>query len=237
MDYPSPNWSPRAGRPIRALVIHVTAGIWPSDRDWLCNPASKVSAHYIVAPDGVSYQLVDEKHAAWGNGIMNKPNLALPVVAAWRATPHDPSWPAGLPNLESVSIEVSAIDGSRWTAAQRATVVSLGRQICTRHRIGALAILRHADLDSVDRPNCPGLSRASWAALMLDIAGGIVPNPYWEQVGAGIRDAMRAAGDEPVGAEVYAQVFGADWLSKAPGKLGLYVYDPAAKRVAFLAWR
>ena len=64
------------------------------------------------------------------------------------------------------------------------------------------------------------------------------PPPAQYAVGAGIMAAMREAGDEPTGPEVYAaQVFGADWLSKAPGKLGLYIYDAAAKRVAFLAWR
>ena len=76
------------------------------------------------------------------------------------------------------------------------------------------------------------------ARIYAALAGPPAPPAAAFAVGAGILAAMRAAGDEPTGPEVYSsQVFGADWLSKAPGKLGLYVYDPAAKRVAFLAWR
>jgi len=171
-DIASPNHSTRGGHPIRALVIHTTAGFWPTDRDYLCNPnpanGKPVSSHYIISPPGEAWQLVDEAEASWANGIMNKPRVSIPIVAQWFAA-FQPPHLAGIPNLETVSIEVSGKTGMAWTSAQRQTLVSLGGDICRRHGIGARDVLRHADLDSVNRPYCPGLAEDGWRLLVSDI--------------------------------------------------------------------
>ena len=65
--YRSPNHSERR-QPISALVLHHGAGTRQSDLAWLCNPASKVSAHYYVCRDGTIYQLVDDSRVAWHAG-------------------------------------------------------------------------------------------------------------------------------------------------------------------------
>lgn len=68
---PSPNFKPKAvgERKITCIVIHATAtsGI-SSPREWLCNPASRVSAHYLIGKDGVILQLVEEKDVSWHAG-------------------------------------------------------------------------------------------------------------------------------------------------------------------------
>jgi N-acetyl-anhydromuramyl-L-alanine amidase AmpD len=40
-----------------------------SSLDWLCNPKSKVSAHYLIDRDGTIYQLVAESQKAWHAGV------------------------------------------------------------------------------------------------------------------------------------------------------------------------
>lgn len=60
----------RAGlRPI-AVVIHVTtAATAASTLAWFANPASQVSAHYLVDHDGNRiWQFVDERNTAWHAG-------------------------------------------------------------------------------------------------------------------------------------------------------------------------
>ena len=58
---PSPNFGERT-LPITMLVLHYTG--MPSGAaaiDWLANPASKVSAHYVVDEAGQIYSLVPEQ--------------------------------------------------------------------------------------------------------------------------------------------------------------------------------
>ena len=39
-----------------------------SSLNWLCNPAARVSSHYVISQTGVIYQLVAETEAAWHAG-------------------------------------------------------------------------------------------------------------------------------------------------------------------------
>lgn len=67
--YRSPNYNSRpAGTKISAIVLHTTEGAWPSDAEWMCNPSSDVSCHYVIAPDGKIYELVDPANRAWHAG-------------------------------------------------------------------------------------------------------------------------------------------------------------------------
>ena len=46
---PHPNFTKGTKvRKILANINHITAGLAPGCRDWLCNPAAKASAHYLV---------------------------------------------------------------------------------------------------------------------------------------------------------------------------------------------
>lgn len=65
----SPNFRKGNGRKITCVVIHATAtsGL-VSPKEWLCNPASKVSAHYLIGRDGQILQLVHEADIAWHAG-------------------------------------------------------------------------------------------------------------------------------------------------------------------------
>lgn len=67
---PSPNWNARkAGNGPELIVLHGTAGRSDEgDLSWLCDPASRVSYHYLIGRDGRIWQLVAEKNRAWHAG-------------------------------------------------------------------------------------------------------------------------------------------------------------------------
>ena len=50
------------------IVIHATAGTVRSALAWLTNPASRVSAHYLIDKAGQIYRLVPDEYAAWHAG-------------------------------------------------------------------------------------------------------------------------------------------------------------------------
>jgi hypothetical protein len=72
-DYPNAKWRPAAeanygtrppGAIIDCVVLHATAGSLAGTLAWFANPASGVSAHYVVAKNGVVYQMVEEQMLA-----------------------------------------------------------------------------------------------------------------------------------------------------------------------------
>ena len=70
MDWkPSPNYYRTPLNKPQYFIIHVTDGSYPGAIQWLCNPKSKASAHFVVARDGRCTKLVDEKYGAWHSGI------------------------------------------------------------------------------------------------------------------------------------------------------------------------
>lgn len=64
----SPNHEPRSCD-VGLLVLHYT-GMETGQYavDWLCNPISKVSCHYLIDVDGTIVQMVDEDRRAWHAG-------------------------------------------------------------------------------------------------------------------------------------------------------------------------
>ena len=68
-EAPSPNFDERK-LPIQMVVLHYTE-MKPVDRalDKMCNPASKVSAHYLITEQGEVVRLVDEANRAWHAGV------------------------------------------------------------------------------------------------------------------------------------------------------------------------
>ncbi len=151
---PSPNFDARPAE-IEFLVLHYTG--MPSAKaavDRLCDPASKVSSHYLVDEDGTVYQLVDEANRAWHAG-----------VSFWRGV-------SGL-NDGSVGIEI-VNPGHEWgyrafPAVQMAAVLELCRGILSRHAIPARNVVGHSDI-APDRKQDPG-ELFPWAWLAAQGVG------------------------------------------------------------------
>ena len=79
IERPSPNCEPRpAGQVVDMLVIHYTGMPTAADAlSRLCDPQSKVSAHYLIDEDGSVYRLVPEALRAWHAGIGLWPEESL----------------------------------------------------------------------------------------------------------------------------------------------------------------
>lgn len=67
-DLPSPNFNERPS-PIDAVIIHYTDMVFAEAAlAWLTNPASQVSAHYLIDEEGQIYRMVDQEKRAWHAG-------------------------------------------------------------------------------------------------------------------------------------------------------------------------
>jgi N-acetylmuramoyl-L-alanine amidase len=63
----------RGGKKPIAIVIHISTSTAASCDAWFANPASKVSAHYLVCRDGTIHQYVDEENTAYHAGLVVHP--------------------------------------------------------------------------------------------------------------------------------------------------------------------
>lgn len=178
----SPNFNARGSVSIDMLVLHYTgmpdcAGAL----GWLCDPASKVSAHYLIDQDGATYAMVPEERRAWHAG-----------VASWH----------GEDNINSRSIGIELVNPGHelgyqdFPEAQMAALESLARGIVRRHDIAAPRVLGHSDV-APTRKQDPG-ERFDWrrlAAAGVGLWPGRAPEP---EPGDDL-----AAGDEGAGVAVW----------------------------------
>jgi len=186
---PSPNHNARSV-PVTMLVLHYTGMKTAAEAiDRLCDPAAKVSAHYVVEEDGTVWQLVEESERAWHAG-----------ESFWQGTRDV--------NGASVGIEI-VNPGHDWgyrpfPEPQMAAVETLARGILARHPIAPDRVVGHSDIaprrkqDPGELFDWPRLARAGigfWpekigpaAALGLGEAQGLL-----RQIGYEVPDdaAMR----------------------------------------------
>jgi N-acetylmuramoyl-L-alanine amidase len=129
----SPNHGERArGTKPNMLVLHYT-GMRDAKTalDYLCSPASEVSAHYVVMEDGHIVQCVPESRRAWHAGVS--------------------SW-AGETDINSCSIGIEIVnpghdfDYPDFPRRQIAAVIALCRSVFTRHQIPADRVVAHSDI-------------------------------------------------------------------------------------------
>lgn len=146
----SPNHAPRLpGTTVDALVLHYT-GMQTACAalDRLCDPAARVSSHYVVEEDGTVWRLVDEERTAFHAG-----------VSSWRGQDSL--------NARSVGIEIVNL-GHEWgycpfPPAQLDAVEALCRAVLRRHPIPARNVIAHSDI-APGRKQDPG-ELFPWAQL------------------------------------------------------------------------
>ncbi len=141
-ERPSPNHDARpAGARVDMLILHYT-GMASAEAALarLCDPASRVGAHYLVDEDGTICRLAPEERRAWHAG-----------VSVWR----------GRTDVNAASIGVEIVNpghefGYRpFPEAQMAAVAELCRDIVARHPIPARHVLGHSDVAPARRAD-PG---------------------------------------------------------------------------------
>jgi N-acetylmuramoyl-L-alanine amidase len=137
---PSPNFDART-RPPDMLVLHYTG--MPTGEAALarlCDPAARVSAHYLVEEDGRVFGLVPEERRAWHAG-----------KSFWR----------GERDVNGASIGVEIVNpGHEWgyrrfPAAQIEAVIQLVADVRSRWTVPDARILGHSDV-APDRKEDPG---------------------------------------------------------------------------------
>jgi N-acetylmuramoyl-L-alanine amidase len=160
-DAPSLNHDERpAGEPVDTLILHYT-GMRTAEEaiGRLRDPASRVSAHYVVEEDGTIWRLVPEERRAWHAGVSH-----------WR----------GREALNGRSIGIEIVNpGHEWgyrpfPALQMAAVCDLCLDILTRHSIAARDVVAHSDV-SPDRKQDPG-ELFDWEGLAAN-GVGLWPRP------------------------------------------------------------
>lgn len=131
--YSSPNYNVRAeGKSINMVIIHYTDMISAEAAfERLCDPESKVSAHYLIDKDGQIYQLVDDTHRAWHAG-----------VSSWDGETDINSCSLGieLDNLGHTHGPESFSNG------QIQALLSLLAELVNRYKIPPQRILGHSDV-------------------------------------------------------------------------------------------
>ena len=158
--YPSPNFETRKnGLTPSILVMHYT-GMSSAKKaiQWLSDPKSKVSAHYVIDEEGTITQLVSEKRRAWHAG-----------KSIW----------CGQTDINSTSIGIEIQnpgheDGYEdYSDKQMKAVLDLSRDIVSRHRIKPTHVLAHSDI-APDRKIDPG-EKFNWRWLHDNGIGHWVP--------------------------------------------------------------
>lgn len=114
------------------LVLHYT-GMRSADAaiERLCDPAAKVSAHWLIEEDGRIWRLVPERRRAWHAGVSH-----------WQ----------GRSGLNDVAIGIELVNpghefGYRpFPAVQIRACIALCRDIVARHAIAPARVLAHSDI-------------------------------------------------------------------------------------------
>ncbi len=129
----SPNFDQRpGGRAIDMLILHYT-GMRSAEAalDRLCDPAARVSAHYLIEEDGRVWRLVPEEACAWHAGV---------------------SYWAGERNVNACSIGIELVNpghefGYRtFPDRQMRALEELAGDIQSRHAIARARVLGHSDV-------------------------------------------------------------------------------------------
>jgi N-acetylmuramoyl-L-alanine amidase len=149
IDSPSPNHDARGDAPVDMLVLHYT-GMETGDGALarMCDPAAKVSAHYMIEEDGRVFRLVPEDRRAWHAG-----------VSCWR----------GHRDINARSIGIEIVNpghefGYRdFPHPQIAALIALSRGILDRHPIPPRNVVGHSDVAPA-RKTDPG-ERFPWRFL------------------------------------------------------------------------
>lgn len=171
IDTPSPNFDEREA-PVSILVLHYTGMKSGAEAiDWLANPASKVSCHYLLAEDGQIVRMVDESKRAWHAGR-----------SYWR----------GLTALNNHSIGIEIVNpGHEWgyvpfPEAQIDALIPLCAEIVKRYGITRGNIVGHSDIAPA-RKEDPGelfpWDRLARHRLALPRPTKNLMDPHWSDAG------------------------------------------------------
>jgi N-acetylmuramoyl-L-alanine amidase len=125
--HPSPNYEKRQ-RAIDMVVIHYTEmESAAAALARLCDPMTKVSAHYLIDKAGVVTQLVADEHCAWHAG-----------VSFWQGQTHL--------NHNSIGIELDNKGNEPFVEVQMQVLENLLAFLIEKHNVPPHRIVGHSDI-------------------------------------------------------------------------------------------
>jgi N-acetylmuramoyl-L-alanine amidase len=148
---PSPNFDARSAPPDMIVVHYTGMATGEEALARMCDPAAKVSAHYMIETDGRVFELVPEARRAWHAG-----------VSFWK----------GERDINSVSIGIELVNPGHeagypdFPADQIDALIGLMDAIRGRWEISDGRILGHSDV-APDRKIDPG-EKFPWKRLAQD---------------------------------------------------------------------
>ena len=171
LDCPSPNFSQRR-LPVSIIVLHYTGMTDAASAiERLCDPASQVSSHYLIAEDGQVVRLVAEVDRAWHAG-----------KAHWR----------GIDDVNSASIGIELVNPGHefgyvpFPEPQMEALLPLMAGIVGRHGVTRGNIVGHSDVAPA-RKEDPGelfdWERLARVRLALPRPRKHLADPLWSDSG------------------------------------------------------
>ena len=135
----------RYGMSPKIVVVHVQQGTNWGSYEHFHNV--QASATVLIGKNGDIWRLVPEKDAPWTNGDVNAPTaLGREIINKWGADP----------NIYTLSIECEGYtDSMALTGPQMDSVVWQVATWQKQYGIDDHYVIRHADINQVDRPYCP----------------------------------------------------------------------------------
>ena len=153
---PSPNYNDRPpGTIIDILVLHYTGMPETTQAlERMCDPTTKVSAHYLIDIDGQVLQLISENKRAWHAGI-----------SSWRGNCNI--------NDRSIGIELANPGHEhgyqKFSSPQIESLIKIAKRTIARYPIPARNVIGHSDI-SPTRKKDPG-ELFDWHTLALEGIG------------------------------------------------------------------
>lgn len=171
IETPSPNFGERT-LPVTMIVLHYTGMVDAASAiARLTDPASQVSAHYLIDEDGTIHRMVAEDKRAWHAGR-----------AHWR----------GITDINSASVGIELVNpGHEWgyrafPDAQIDALIPLVHAIKDRHQITRGNVVGHSDIAPI-RKQDPGelfpWNRLARLRLALPRPTRNLMDPEWSDAG------------------------------------------------------
>ena len=129
--YKSPNYNSRNNSQIKLIIIHYTALKNTEEAiSYLCKKKNKVSSHYLISQNGITYNLVNEKFRAWHAG-----------EAFWQ----------GFTDINSISIGIELDynpygNNNKFSSKMISELKNLIIKIQKKYKISKNNILGHSDI-------------------------------------------------------------------------------------------
>ena len=161
----SHRFASRQGLGIRAIVMHIQEGTSRGSLSWWASGNADASSSVMVQKDGSILRIIEDQYGPWTNGDTNRPSAKGKklIDAIGGANP----------NLVTVSIEAEGYWQDTMPKAQAEAICWMVTEWMRRHDLTVNDIYRHADFNSVTRPNCPG----TYFDVVMGMLRGEAPAP------------------------------------------------------------